>query len=73
VTVEAGGARQSAEVRAAAGYLGSNDARVHFGLGDVGKIDRVVVQWPEGNRDELREPSVDRELVFREGEGLVPR
>ncbi len=71
VTVEAGGVRQMAEVRAAAGYLGSNDPRVHFGLGSAQKINRLTVRWPAGNLEEAGETVADRELVVREGVGLV--
>jgi len=30
------------------GYCSSNDPRVHCGLGDAQKVDRVTVRWPDG-------------------------
>ncbi len=29
-------------------YLCSNDSRVHFGLGDVDRVESIVVTWPDG-------------------------
>jgi hypothetical protein len=38
-------------VRTVAGggsYISASDARVHFGLGNVAKVDRLEVRWPSG-------------------------
>jgi hypothetical protein len=32
----------------AAGYLSGNDPRIHFGVGEVERIDGVTVHWPSG-------------------------
>ena len=29
-------------------YLCSNDSRVHFGLGDVNRVESLIVTWPDG-------------------------
>jgi hypothetical protein len=71
VRLEAGGRTQIGECRAAVGYLGSNDPRVHFGLGATAQVERLVVQWPGGGEDVIVRPPVDRELFIRQGEGLV--
>ena len=36
-------------------YLSASDMRLHFGLGDATKIDAVVVQWPDGERERFNE------------------
>ena len=47
VDVEAGGRTTPLEVCAGGvGYLGMNDLRVHAGLGDAPRADRVTVTWP---------------------------
>ncbi len=33
------------------GYMSSMDPRVHFGLGDVEKLDSLVVIWPDGQKE----------------------
>ena len=46
VMVEACGKRQFDTVRSGGSYISANDPRLHFGLGDCTKLDRVTVQWP---------------------------
>jgi enediyne biosynthesis protein E4 len=71
VTVEAGGARQVREVRAAYSYLCSNDPRVNFGLGESARVDRLTVCWPGGKVDEFRNVPADR--IFSAVEGQASR
>ena len=40
---------------------------VHFGLGDVTKVDRLVIQWPSGAIQELTNLSADRHILVDEG------
>ncbi|HKB15775.1 MAG TPA: CRTAC1 family protein [Planctomycetota bacterium] len=49
--LEAGGRRQTKEVRANTGYLSTFDARAHFGLGAAERVDRLLVRWPSGRED----------------------
>jgi hypothetical protein len=60
VRVEACGQRQSDAVRNGGSYLSRNDPRLHFGLGACSKLDRVSVAWPDGTKQEVREPAVNR-------------
>jgi hypothetical protein len=50
VTVEAGGGliRQVQEMRLTASFIGSNDPRLHWGVGQNGKIDRLTIEWRGG-------------------------
>ena len=41
-------------------YVSQHAARVHFGLGAVGKVDRVEVRWPDGRTSTLPAPKVGR-------------
>lgn len=66
VTVEAGGRRQTQGVFSQSSFLSQNDFRLHFGLGAATKIDRVIVVWPHGERQEFPGPPVDRATVLRE-------
>jgi hypothetical protein len=72
VTIQAGGMRQTDEVRSGGSYLSQNDLRVHFGLGKTTRIDSVVVYWPSGLEERLENLPVDQFLGLKEGKGLVP-
>ena len=37
------------EVNPSTGYLGSNDQRLHFGLGNAPRYDAIRVYWPDGD------------------------
>lgn len=62
VVVEAGGRRWVRDAVAGGSYLSASDPRFHFGLGPVGKIDRVTVTWPDGAEQEIADAALDRLL-----------
>src|SRR6185436_7851633 len=69
VTVAAGGLKQMDEVRSGGSYISSNDLRLHFGIGDAIKVDRVEVFWPSGRREAFANLSANRIVVLEEGKG----
>jgi enediyne biosynthesis protein E4 len=71
VFLTAGGIRQRADVFSGGSYGSSSDPRVHFGLGRVKKIEKIEIEWPSGNKEELVVPRVDRIYTVVEGKGLV--
>ncbi len=40
-------------VTASRGFMSSNDPLLHFGLGEVNTVNRVVIDWPDGGRQVL--------------------
>ena len=66
VEIETAGRHQSAERVAASGYLSQNDDRLHFGLGEATSIDQLVVHWPSGQKQSLKDLSVDQVLIVEE-------
>src|SRR5262249_35096467 len=72
VPVEPGGQTRVGWVNPSAGYLCSNDPRVHFGLGKVEEVSAVRVLWPDGVEETFPGGGVDRVLTLRRGEGLKP-
>jgi enediyne biosynthesis protein E4 len=42
-------------------------SRVHFGLGDATRIDRLSVRWPSGAVQDLSDLPADRHVVISEG------
>ena len=52
VTVAGRRPNQMREVKSGSSYLGQNDLRVHFGLGDARRVDRMDIRWPADGRVE---------------------
>ena len=57
----------SAECRAGASYMSTNDSRLHFGLGQTRSIEQVEVHWPSGLIDRIKSPLINSILVVVEG------
>ncbi|HEY6185817.1 MAG TPA: CRTAC1 family protein, partial [Terriglobales bacterium] len=72
VFVTAGGIRQRADVFSGGSYGSSSDQRVHFGLGQNNKIEKIEIHWPSGLKQEITVPSIDRIFTISEGKGIVP-
>jgi hypothetical protein len=41
--------------------------RIHFGLGETERIDRVRIRWPNGTSEELGGFEAGRVVTIREG------
>jgi hypothetical protein len=46
-------------------YLSAGDPRVHFGLGASTKIEKLIVEWPDGTRQEEPAPAPNRQIRIR--------
>jgi hypothetical protein len=66
VEIEAHGRKQISEVLSGVSYLSQDDLRVHFGLGEAARVDRVRIRWPNGNTQELGGFDADRYVTLRE-------
>lgn len=60
VVIEAGEVRQRRVVDGGMGFASQNDRRLHFGLGRQEWVDRIIVEWPSGERQVVRQPEIDR-------------
>ena len=69
VRIVAGGATLVREVRGGGSYYSQNDLRVHAGLGDATRIERVDVRWPNGNEEVFRDVPIRRIVTLVEGKG----
>ncbi|WP_422861541.1 VCBS repeat-containing protein [Flagellimonas sp. W118] len=48
------------------GYLSSVESSLHFGLGDIKKIDSAIVTWPNKMQEVLKNIPVNQELVLHQ-------
>lgn len=71
VRVVAGTLDQIDEVRSGGSYLSQNDLRIHFGLGNAERVQRLEVRWPSGKKEVLQDLAVDRLYLIKEGEGVI--
>jgi hypothetical protein len=69
IVVEAGKRSWRRWVNPGSSYLSSNDPRAHFGLGNLQRVDRIRVTWPDGTRESFPGGSVNAHVVLRKGEG----
>ena len=53
------GRTQVQEVSGGSGFSAQNDRRLHYGLGAATKIDSVVIRWPSGARQTIRDAKID--------------
>ena len=66
VIISAGGQTQHAEVQSGGSYLSHNDLRLHFGLGEAERVDRLEVRWPSGVVQVLSDIAADQVLTVVE-------
>jgi len=59
------------EVRSGGSYLSQSDLRIHFGLGDHLRVDKLEVLWPDGKVESIPNLAADRYYTVREGTGVV--
>jgi hypothetical protein len=66
VTVHWRGQQQAQEVTGGSGFCSQNQRALHFGLGEAGVVDKVIIRWPSGHVQEVLRPAVNRVHRIRE-------
>jgi enediyne biosynthesis protein E4 len=67
----AGDLVQTGVVLSGGSYLSHNDLRLHFGLGNHDRVDRLEIHWPNGATETLTDLSADRFYCIEQGRGIV--
>ncbi|MEP7341149.1 MAG: CRTAC1 family protein [Acidobacteriota bacterium] len=67
VVVTVGERKQAQTVLSQTSYYSHDDLRLHFGLSDKMKADRVDVYWPSGQVDSLKDVKADQVVSIKEG------
>lgn len=66
-----GGIERRQDVLSGGSFMSSNDQRIHFGLGDLRKVDRLEIRWPSGARERIQLSGVDAIYTIEEGRGVL--
>jgi hypothetical protein len=66
VELETGGRRMTRFAKGGGSYLSSGDRRIVFGLGDAPTVEKITVTWPNGRKQEISNPSLDRYLTINQ-------
>ncbi len=61
------------EVMPSRGFQSSVDYVLTFGVGQIGSVDSVTVEWPDGRVSSLVEVPVDQRLTVRQSESVAAR
>jgi hypothetical protein len=51
-------------------FCASNDPRVHVGLGSAEKVEKIIIQWPGGNKECFENITANQILTLEKGRGI---
>ncbi len=71
VVVTTGNQKQSQAVLSQTSYYSHDDLRLHFGLGENPKVDRIEIFWPNGQVDVLKDVPANQLITVKEGDGII--
>ena len=71
VVVTVGEHTQAQMVLSQSSYYSHNDLRLHFGLGEKQKADRVTIYWPSGQVEIVPNVAANQVAVIKEGIGVI--
>ena len=71
VYVTTGAMRQRQDVYSGASYCSSHDQRLHFGIGNATKIDKLEIKWANGKSEIIPITGCDRVFTIVQGKGVV--
>ena len=69
VDLYAGGEHQHQMLIINKGFFSTSEPLLHFGLGNSGVIDSIILTWPDGIREMMTSVKADQRLVWRRGSG----
>jgi len=76
VTVEVDGRTLTRTLHAGEGFLAQSSKRLHFGLDDDARVERLTVRWPDGTLSEFTDVAGDARYRVTQGSdelAVVPR
>jgi hypothetical protein len=73
VVVTTGTRQQTQAVLSQSSYYSHDDLRLHFGLGEKTKAERVTISWPSGRVEVVSEVKANQLIILKEGASLRPQ
>ena len=73
VILQSGDMHLLRSVKSGASYLSQNSHQLLIGLGTTEQIDRLIVHWQSGIRDEMENVQCNQSLTIQEGSGIIAR
>jgi enediyne biosynthesis protein E4 len=67
ISMNAADLKQVRELYPQNGFRSQIASRLHFGLGEQSRVDRLTIRWPSGEIQQLTDLAVDRHIVVEEG------
>lgn len=67
--VYAAGSHQFAMMMINRGYYSTSEPILHFGLGALPKIDSIILTWPDGSKEMMKDIRVNQRIVWKKGAG----
>ncbi|GAB2666442.1 VCBS repeat-containing protein [Flavihumibacter cheonanensis] len=64
--------QQYFEQKTVRGYLSSNDPGIHFGLGQIKKVDSIVVRWLDGKENRILGTETNQKLNISYANAVIP-
>jgi hypothetical protein len=58
-------------VKSGSSYISQSDRSVTFGLGQFARIDRALIEWPSGQRQQLGRLDANRAYLVDENKGVI--
>src|SRR6266852_58246 len=66
----ANGTTQRNDVISGGSYISNNDMRLHFGIGKAKQVDKLEIRWPDGTKENVSLPGINRVFTIVEGKGV---
>ncbi|MFT4568236.1 MAG: hypothetical protein ACI9FN_003205 [Saprospiraceae bacterium] len=61
---------QLVEVTGSRGYMSQSEYTAHFGLGEIDKIERIEIQWPDGTFSSLTDVTANQTLIVNKSNNV---
>jgi enediyne biosynthesis protein E4 len=71
VRVSSAGEKQWKMLRSGSSYLAQSELVLTFGLAQHSKADKIEIDWPSGERDQLTNIATGQTITVQEGKGVV--
>jgi enediyne biosynthesis protein E4 len=71
VRITTGNSQQLEEIRSGGSYLSQSDLRLHFGLENSARIDKVEIIWPNGATQTFQDVPADKFYHLKQGGALT--